>query len=258
LTDARNEGNNAGMRGDTRDGTAKGSRARETPELGQEPGPSEDRPPNPRHEGPDDHELIARLLKGDENAMRQLVDRYDRLVRYTIFKVGRRYCDRDPSWLDARANEAWAGIVSSFRRAAKSGPPANVPSYIAQISRNKCLDAAKKADSRQVIPFESQLDEDRGVEVAADANFDPVLMLEGVEELEALRDCMSRLNSDDRVLCGEIELIMEKRWREAAERLEIAESTLRSRWRGVLGKLKSCLEKKIEKSLAPDERSTDY
>jgi RNA polymerase sigma factor (sigma-70 family) len=246
------------MHGDSIDGSARTPRAKQAaaPNHGSEP--TDDLAPVAEPVGPSDLELIARLLAGDEDAMRHLVDRYDRLVRYTIFKTARRHCDRDPTWLDARANEAWAGIVHSFRRAAKTGQPANVASYIAQISRNKCLDAAKKADSRAVIPFETPLEGGRSMDVAADPGSDPALMLESVEELEALRDCMARLNSDDRILCGEIELIMEKRWREAAERLEIAESTLRSRWRGVLGRLKACLEKKIKKSLAPRDRSTDY
>ncbi|NOX57434.1 MAG: hypothetical protein GXP29_01065, partial [Planctomycetes bacterium] len=70
-----------------------------------------------------DAALIRKLLAGDEPAMRELVHRYDRLIRYTVFKTGQRHCDRDPGWLDARANEAWAGIVQSLRR---SGPK-NIP-----------------------------------------------------------------------------------------------------------------------------------
>jgi RNA polymerase sigma factor (sigma-70 family) len=215
-------------------------------------------PANERNgdDGPDDRILVGRLLDGDEDAMRLLVDRYDRLIRYIVFKTGRRHCDRDPGWLDARANEAWTGIVKSLRRGGPDNIPPSIPSYFAQIARNKCLDAVRVADARPVIPIDGP--PEGGGEVEATVpDEDPVTLLESLEQLDVLRDCISRLSEEDRLLCSEIGLITERRWQEAAQRLEMAESTLRSRWRVVLGKLRACLEKKTQKNLAPEGRSTD-
>jgi len=145
----------------------------------------------------------------------------------------------------------------STRRAGPGRIPPNVSSYFAQIARNKCLDAVKVADARPVIPFEDGDAQGVGAEEAADPADNPLSMLEMLEQLDALGDCMSRLSEEDRVLCAEIGLIVEKRWREAAERLGMAESTLRSRWRGVLGRLRACLEKKIPKKTAPEADSGD-
>ena len=48
---------------------------------------------------PDDHSLVAAAIHGDDAALRTLMDRYDRLVRYTIC-TAKRQCVRDPQWLD--------------------------------------------------------------------------------------------------------------------------------------------------------------
>lgn len=208
----------------------------------------------------DDRALIVRLLDGDEQAARWLIDRYDALIRYTVFRTARRHCDRDPGWLDARANETWTGIVSSLRRLGTDGIPPSIPSYFSQIARNKALDAAAKADVRPIIPFDSEVEAGLDAEPTTDPEDDPADLLAGLEQLETLRACLNRLSEEDRVLCSEIELIMNRRWREASERLGMAESTLRSRWNGVLGRLRGCLNKKKEKggeSFAPDPDSPD-
>lgn len=211
-------------------------------------------------EPPDDRLLIARLLDGDQDAVRTLVNRYDRLIRYTIFKTARRHCERDPGWLDARANEAWTGIVQALRRTGAAKLPPNLPAYFAQITRNKCLDAARKADARTVLPLNPDPAARNQAEPADDPDDNPLTMLESLEQLEALRDCIARLSEDDQLLCAEIGLIMERRWSEAAARLGMAESTLRSRWDRVLGRLRACLEKKTKKNpegFAPGPGSTD-
>lgn len=185
--------------------------------------------------------LVRKILSGDEDAMREMVTRYDRLIRYTIFQTARRHCERDPGWLDARANETWTGVVQSLRSAGPSRIPPQIPGYIARIARNKCLDAAKRSDARAVIPIE----EGRADLEPADADVSPELLLQGAEELERLQACMTRLSLDEQRICAEIGLIMERRWKEAAARLDLAESTLRSRWEAILDKLKRWLEKEI-------------
>lgn len=215
----------------------------------------------PRAGGPADRVLIRRLLDGDQEAMRLLIERFDRLIRYTIFKAGRRYCRRDPGWLDARANEAWTGIVQSLRRAGPNGIPPNVPAYFARIARNKCLDAAKRADDLAIIPFPDGNPAPATGDSVADPEDNPLDLMESLEQIDALRGCLARLGEEDRLLCSEIELIMERKWSEAADRLGMAESTLRSRWQGVMGRLRACLRRKSEESedfFAPDGPSTDH
>jgi len=195
---------------------------------------------------PTDRRLVEHLIAGDEEAVRALVQRYDRLIRYAIFKAGRRHCMRDPSWLDARANETWTGIVAALRRRGRAAIPPALPAYFVRIARNKCLDAVAEADAQRTIPIEAALREGAGGEVTG-ANDDPHVMLENLEQLSVLRDCIARLNEDEQVICSEIGLILDRRWREASDRLDMPESTLRSRWGNILDKLKACLEQKSSK-----------
>jgi RNA polymerase sigma factor (sigma-70 family) len=226
------------------------------------PSPPDEPLPDPfdsPEEGPEDDQLVASMLAGDADALRVLIDRYDRLVRFTIFKAGRKYCDRDPGWLDVRANETWAGIVQALRRLGVRNIPDNLATYLIQIARNKSLDAIRQADSRRTLPFDSATAAESAAQTADPAE-DPAAILENVEELDSLRDCISRLSSDDQVICAEIGLIVEKRWEEAAAALDMAESTLRSRWKAILGRLRMCLEKKTKNTpnrLAPRNDSTD-
>jgi len=196
---------------------------------------------------PQDRQLILRLLDGDEEAVRLLVDRYDRLIRYTIFKTARRHCERDPGWLDARSNEAWTGIVSTLRRRGRAAIPPSIPAYFSRVARNKSLDAAGKADARQVIPIDQAVADVDAHNSPTDPETNPLNMLESVEQITALRECISRLSEDEKVICSEIALIVDRKWREASERLEMPESTLRTRWPQILAKLRTGLEEKISK-----------
>jgi len=184
-----------------------------------------------------DGRSIALLLSGDEQGLRDLVSRYDRLVRYAIFRTGRRYCERDPHWLDVRANEAWAAVVQSLRRGAV---PENLAAYITQISRNTCIDAVRAARRRSIFSFTGEFTG----ESESSENSDPAEMVEYLDQLAAIRELIPGLPKEDQRILGEVGLIVERRWKDAAQRLGMAESTLRSRWEGVLERLRSGLEKK--------------
>ena len=184
-----------------------------------------------------DERSIQMLLSGDEQGLRDLVSRYDRLVRYAIFRAGRRYCERDPHWLDVRANESWAAVVQSLQRGAT---PDNLAAYITQVSRNTCIDAVKAAQRRSIFSFTGQTPSDsESIE-----NNNPADMVEYLDQIAAIRELIPGLPKEDQRVLGEVALIVERRWKEAAERLGMAESTLRSRWEGVLERLRSGLEKK--------------
>ena len=96
--------------------------------------------------GPDDGFLVASLLGGDSAALSKLMERYDRLVRYTIFRVARGLCERDPDWLESVASDTWAGFVQSMRREA-GGRPQSMKAYLAQIARNRAVSAMRQSGS---------------------------------------------------------------------------------------------------------------
>ncbi len=188
-----------------------------------------------------DRTLLGRLANGDERALRGIMKRYDRLVRYTIFRACRDRCAADPDWLDARASETWTGFVQSARRQGFQ-PPADMATYLIQIARNKCRDALRIAGA---IASQGLTGDDESLSQLASQHEDTSVIAERLDDLAALRECMAGLGDQDRALCGQLSLIMERRWKEAADNLGLAESTLRSRWEKVLQTLRDRLGKKI-------------
>jgi DNA-directed RNA polymerase specialized sigma24 family protein len=93
-----------------------------------------------------------------------------------------------------------------------------------------------------------------------DNNEDTADVLSRLDQVESLRACMALLDPADRALCSQLDLIVERRWTEAAEKLAMPESTLRTQWKGVLERLRACMEKKTRENRqkpAPGGRSPD-
>ena len=191
----------------------------------------------PRANDPSDAHLLGGIAAGDPMALRRLMDRFDRLVRYTVYRISRDRCRRDPLWLDSVASEVWTDLCRSAR-AGRTQAVADIQSYLIQIARRRCIDALRR---RGETPVGGGADEAVYTQVPA-AEEDTAHLLATLEELSALRRCLDGLKEPDRRLCGELAAITAGRWREAAGRLGMPESTLRSRWKRVLEKLRTCLE----------------
>lgn len=189
---------------------------------------------------PDDQYLLSNMLAGDETALRALINRYDRLIRYTIFQRAKKQCTRDPQWLEMVASSSWMGFVQSVRRKPENTPQ-NLKAYLVQIATNQTLSALR---SRKNIIQDSPLIEDENdlrITVSLDL---PVEVLSNLENLESLRDCFTRLDSEQQKTISQLDAITNRRWKEAATALGVQESTLRSRWAKILDLLKRCMEGK--------------
>lgn len=196
----------------------------------------------------DDLALVRRFRTGEGEALRELIDRYDRLVRFAIFRLCKSECRRDGLFLDARASETWSGFVESVRRR-EAPPPKNLSSYLLQIARNKCTDALRRG-GRQVLP----LDDASAVAAPAEGGLDTLVR---AEEVLALRGCVGLLSEDEQTICAHVDLILDGRWTRVGEALGVPESTLRTRWRGIITRLRSCVEGKTGKSFAPPPGGPD-
>ena len=186
-----------------------------------------------------DARLVRGVLAGDADSLRQLIDHYDRLIRYTVHRSASTACRRDPSFLDACASDAWLGFVESIRRLG-SGPNGSLGPYLVQIARNKCLDHLRRvARTPSTEAFE-----EKAATITAD-NLDPLSVLLDLERADVLRSCIQKLGDEDRKLLQEMELVADRRWKEAAQRLGEPESTLRSRWDRMLDRLRRCVEKNL-------------
>ncbi len=194
-----------------------------------------------------DRNLVRGLLAGDADCLSKLIAHYDALVRYTVFRACKTECRRDPTFLDARASEVWSGFVWSIRRGGR-GPEGTLKSYLTRIARNKVTDYLRSA-AREVTAAATGGESETGLDAPAAPEGDPLATLIDFERVGALRDCMSQLPESDRKLFQELDLITHGQWSKAADRLGMAESTLRSRWAKALDRLRRCLEKKLAENL---------
>jgi RNA polymerase sigma factor (sigma-70 family) len=196
----------------------------------------------------DDLDLLRRLRAGEADALRELMARYDRLVRFAIFRLCRSECRRDGAFLDSRASETWSGLVESVRRRDRALPH-SVKTYLLQIARNKCTDALRRSSAAGV-----GLDECSDLEARSPAALESIIQ---TEEVLALRGCIESLTTEEQRVYGQIELIIEGRWTRAGEVLGLPESTLRTRWAAIMDKLRGCLGRKTGKTYAPPSDGPD-
>ncbi|MEE9294745.1 MAG: sigma-70 family RNA polymerase sigma factor [Phycisphaerae bacterium] len=196
-----------------------------------------------------DENLIRGVLAGDADALRALIDQYDRLIRYTIFRACNDECRKDPTFLDARASEVWSGLVETVRRRGIEFP-ASLKPYLVQIARNKCHDYLRRA-AREAATHPQEQPAASGNAEPVDPAANPLTLLIELEQVQAVRDCIEQLAPNDRNLLQQIDLIAESRWAEAARRLNLPESTLRSRWVRMVDQVR----RRVEKNLGKDQES---
>ncbi len=199
---------------------------------------------------PSDDFLIRAMVGGDAAALRSLMLRYDRLVRYNAYRVSKSRCQADPHWLDSLASEVWSGFVSRCR--AKSDEAIDsVPALLSRMARNRSISALRLATGGE--PTQSLDAETNTLDqtLSDDEDLQPSEVAQRLEWLEILHDSLSDLDEADRNICAELGLIMERRWKEAGMRLDMSESTLRSRWKGILDKLRRALARKTGENFAP-------
>lgn len=200
-----------------------------------------------------DDELAIAIAAGHDAALRELIARYDRLVRYTIFRYAPDMCHADPYWIDGVASQVWSGMVQAIR-SDRHAAPTCMRAYVVGVARNQSITALRKSTTIKQRPA-------LALEAAAGESDpsapDPAEVAERLEMLEALRDCLQGLCKDDRTLAQQLPAILDRRWREASEALNVPESTLRSRWKRVLGQLRGCVEGKTGRSFAPNGSERD-
>lgn len=202
---------------------------------------------------PTDEFLVSSMLTNDEQALQSLINRYDKLIRYTIFRASKTLCQKDPQWLEMVASNTWLGFVHSMRHDPNT-PPDNLAAYLARIARNQTLSALRSIRKSQEIQqnigvLEKQTDKEKLES--------PEESMIKIEELEALNNCLAELNEDQQKLVSQLDSITRRRWKEAAQVLGMQESTLRSRWVRILERLKRCMKEKTGKSFAPEPLDGD-
>lgn len=202
---------------------------------------------------PGDNVLLDRLVMGDDTALDLLTQRYDRLIRYTLFRVTRARCLADPFWLDSLASDTWIGFIQSLRRNPAQRPQ-SLPAYLVRIARNQAVTALRRENRN--TPWTTSIDTSADQPITSHED-SPEALAEQADALAALRDCLSDLSATQKQLILQLPAITERRWQVASEALGISESTLRSQWKVLLNSLRRCIHGRTGKTLAPREDGGD-
>jgi len=200
----------------------------------------------------DDSALTARMAAGDRSALDRLMARYDALVRFTIFRVCKEQCRRDPQWMDSVAGSVWMGFIRSMQRDPQKVPK-SLSAYLIQVARNQSISAIRQSALAPNVETDSELSLlqlESGEQALSD-------LAEEAESLLRLRRCLESHKNELGVLFSQFQAIVDRRWQQAADVLGCSESTLRSRWVRALESLRECMASKTGGDFAPDGKRND-
>lgn len=182
---------------------------------------------------PTDVELLTRISAGSEDALRILMRRHDALIRYTVFRFSRDRCRADPAWLDDIAASCWVALAERAR--SDRAVPDNLPGLLVTLARNRTISAVRTEDRAidRAVRYAQQRTSEN------DLSEDASTIIERFEELNRLREILATLEESDRRILAALPLILDRRWTEAARRLDMPESTLRSIWATLKDKIRA-------------------
>lgn len=181
----------------------------------------------------DDAELVARCRAGDEEAWRQLVDRFSRYV-YAICVQAYRLPDHD-------ADDVFQDVFSRvYERLGQLRSDDAIRPWIAQLTRNCCVDRLRSA--ARLEPTE-EID---------DGEVDETL--ERLEEAWAVRQLLAELSENCREILDRF-FARDESYRTIGEELDLPPGTIASRISRCLAQLRERAEGRIGATTSSGGRS---
>lgn len=166
-----------------------------------------------------DEALVARCREGDQGAWHELVERYSRYVyAICVQAYGLREADAEDVF-----QEVWARVWDRLDTLRSDGA---VKPWIAQMTRNCCIDRHRAAARTELVDDPSELVVDRTV-----ADLDEAL---------AVRTAMEQLSDDCREILDRF-FCQDESYRDIGERLGLPGGTIASRISRCLAKLRAIL-----------------
>jgi RNA polymerase sigma factor (sigma-70 family) len=118
-----------------------------------------------------DLDLVNRCAAGDQTAAGQLVDKYDKLIRFVLWKMQVR-----PEDIEDVVQNVWMDAWRQIRAGHFRGDEGSFASWLGQIVRGKALDLRRKR--KRELPVAAAADEPLGQfgTVASGANQEAVVL----------------------------------------------------------------------------------
>jgi len=174
-----------------------------------------------------DAELVARCRAGDESAWRELVERFSRYV-YAIAVQGFRLSEHD-------AEDVFQEVFArTYQRLEDLRDDKAIKSWLAQLTRNLCLDRLRESSRTQ--PTDEEL---------APPGFDDTLAQ--LDDAMTVREALKELGEP----CGDLLdrfFARDESYKKIGEELDLPAGTIASRLSRCLVKLRERLEGRISRS----------
>jgi RNA polymerase sigma-70 factor (ECF subfamily) len=190
-----------------------------------------------------DEQLMERLQQGDAGALDELYRRHAR----GLYALGRSLApaSHDPEDL----------VQDVFLRVIKSAHTfdprrASFRTWLYRIARNRCIDLARRASLIRFLPIdrgaagEERREETAPEDVLVDERQDVESLAARAEAIEAVRDCVDRLEHRDEKQAILLYYLSGMAYREIGEVLGKSTSMARNRVQAAREKVKQCLENK--------------
>ncbi len=188
------------------------------------------------NEVPDDQELIRRIIRGEEEALRALYARHSRLV----YGLALRIVKDEPVAEEVTQDvflRAWEK-ADTYQR-----DKAQVRTWLARIARNRSIDVLRRRsaqDARARGAWEDMKS------ATLEGQVDPSAPVEAGYERERLREALAALPEEQRATLA-LAFFAGRTHREIAEATGEPLGTVKSRIRGAMQKLRDVLEQETDR-----------
>ncbi|HKE00627.1 MAG TPA: sigma-70 family RNA polymerase sigma factor [Planctomycetota bacterium] len=212
--------------------------------LPQRPTAAPNEPPTGEAEDREEAEIVAKVVGGDRDAFRILVERH----QHRVYRLAYRLCGGDADRADDLAQETF---LRAYRGLAGFEHGSKLSTWLHRITVNLSISEIRHARAekrgRPTYSIDAPLgDDDRKREYAAPGARRPVEEIVTVEERRAVLQAVETLEPDLRALVVECHL-EGRSYESAAELFGIPIGTVRSR----LHRARAILEQRLERYLRP-------
>lgn len=162
-------------------------------------------------------QAIQRVLAGDSEAFRVIVENHKRLVAHIVFRMVRREADREDLCQDV--------FVKVYRNLGGFKFEARLSTWIARIAHNTCLNFLEK--KKALLYGDLTGDENEGLEAVASGELDPAQMAQAGDLSRRLLNEIAKLPAHFRSILT-LYHMEEMTYTEISDLLQLPDGTVKS------------------------------
>lgn len=162
-------------------------------------------------------QAIERVLAGDSEAFRVIVENHKRLVAHIVFRMVRRDADREDICQDV--------FVKVYRNLSGFKNESRLSTWIARIAHNTCLNFLEK--KKPVLHGDLSPEENEGIETVASDGLDPAQLAQASDLSQRLSGEIAKLPAHFRSILTLYHL-EEMTYSEISDLLQLPDGTVKS------------------------------